>query len=136
MGIIQAVNGFFKLLRDFFFVNFPHLTANVKKNRFALLRNRIAKKRQHRQLVEIHNTDKVIIVQYIHRLLPTTAGKRIENTVGHQFPEADADVIFVQFFQKRIRHLIGQTIHRFIQIVGGQLLCQFHQGSIHAVCLG
>ena len=27
-------------------------------------------------------------------------------------------------------------LHRFIQIVGGQLLCQFHQGSIHAVCLG
>ena len=79
--------------------------------------------------------DKVIIVQHIHGLLPTTAGKRIEDTVGHQFPEADADIIYVQFFQKRIRHLIGQTIHCFIQIVGGQLLCQFHQGSIHAVCL-
>ena len=117
-------------------MNFPHLTANVKKNRFALFGNGIAEKRQHRQLVEIHNTDKVIIVQYIHRLLPTTAGKRIEATVGHQFPEADSDVIFVQFFQKSICHLIGQTIHRFIQIVGGQLLCQLHQGSIHAVCLG
>ena len=117
-------------------MNFPHLTANVKKNRFALFGNGIAEKRQHRQLVEIHNTDKVIIVQYIHRLLPTTAGKRIEDTVGHQFPEADSDVIFVQFFQKSICHLLGQTIHRFIQIVGGQLLCQLHQGSIHAVCLG
>lgn len=70
------------------------------------------------------------------RLLPASAGKRIEDTVGHQFPEADTDVIFVQFFQKSIRHLIGQTVHCFIQIVGGQLLCQLQQGSIHAVCLG
>ena len=116
-------------------MNFPHLTANVKKNRFALFGSRVAKERQHRQLVEIHNADKVIIVQHIHRLLPAAAGKRIEDTVGHQFPEADADVIFVQFLQKSVFHLIGQTIHRFIQIVGGQLLCQFHQGSIHAVCL-
>ena len=29
-----------------------------------------------------------------------------------------------------------RTIHRFIQIVGGQLLCQFQQSSVHAVCLG
>ncbi len=83
----------------------------------------------------IHDTDKVIIVQYIHRLLPATAGKRIEDTVGHQFPKADTDVIFVQFFQKSVCYLIGQTIHRFIQIVGGQLLCQLQQSSIHAVCL-
>lgn len=117
-------------------MNFSHLTANVKKNRFALFGNRIAKERQHRQLVEIHDTDKIIIVQHVHRFLPTTPGKRIEDTVGHQFPEADTDVIFVQFFQKSVFHLIGQTVHRFIQIVGGQLLCQLHQGSIHAVCLG
>ena len=46
------------------------------------------------------------------------------------------DVIFVQFLQKSVFHLIDQTIHRFIQIVGGQLLCQFQQSSVHAVCLG
>ena len=117
-------------------MNFPHLSANVKKNRFALFGNRVAKERQHRQLVEIHNADKVIIVQHIHRLLPAATGKRIENTVGHQFPEADTDVIFVQFFQKSSCHLIGQTVHRFIQIVSGQLLRHFHQGGVHAVCLG
>ena len=116
-------------------MNFPHLAANVKKNCLTLLRNHIAKERQHRQLVEIHDADKVIIVQYIQRLLPAAAGKRIEDTVGHQFPEADTDVIFVQFLQKSVFHLIGQTVHRFIQIVGSQLLCQFQQGGVHAVCL-
>ena len=116
-------------------VNFPHLAANVEKDCFALFGNRIAKERQHRQLIEIHDADKIIIVQHIHRLLPTAAGKRIEDTVRHQFPEADTDVISVQFFQKRVCHLIGQTVHCFIQIIGGQLLRQFHQSGVHAVRL-
>ena len=100
-----------------------------------MFRNSIAQERQNRKLVEIHNTDKILIFQNFQRFLFAASGKGIENTVGHQLPETDTKVIFIQSFQKSVCHLIFQTIHRFFQIFSGQLLCQFHQRSIHAVRL-
>ena len=68
---------------NFFSVYFLHFPSDVTENRFTLFRNGIAQEGQDRKLVEIHDTDKILIVQNFQRFLSAASGKGIENTVGH-----------------------------------------------------
>ena len=87
-------------------MNFPHLTANVKKNRFALFGNGIAEKRQHRQLVEIHNTDKVIIVQYVHTVYETVRVGEADGVLGTSSGEDGQQVYTLNWESNGIAHTV------------------------------
>ena len=113
-----------------------HRASDLQKCCTACLCGRCAKVGKDGRSIEVRYTSQIILIQIVRRVY-TAAGQQFVLGAGaNQIAECDLDVEIVQFLQKSAFHLIGQTIHRFIQIVGGQLLCQFQQSSVHAVCLG